>query len=159
MRLRRGQKWRAPVRLGVLRRPRHLSRMEMGDDMSDTPRTDRFLAALEKRIEPYNMHEAIPPELAEWARGLERECASYDAATAATAAPEEAASKDASRLKWLEDQNTLHQRVDILYVVDGYEVQVMHEDGVTELSEKHHGATLGEAIDAAMGTPPQSVPE
>lgn len=52
-------------------------------------------------------------------------------------------------LKWLEDNSTLHQRVEILYVVDGYEVQVMHEDGVTELSPRFHGATLAEAISAA----------
>ncbi len=78
----------------------------------------------------------------------------------ATAAPEVRPNiSDAARLKWLEDQNTLHKRVEILYVVDGYEVQVMHEDGVTELSPSFRGATLGYAIDAAIRALPQRVPE
>ncbi len=54
------------------------------------------------------------------------------------------------RLKWLEDNHTLHRSVEILYVVDGYEVTVMHEDGVTELSPRFRGETLAAAIDSAM---------
>lgn len=57
------------------------------------------------------------------------------------------------QIAWLEEKSTLHTRVDILYVVDGYEVEVMHEDGVTSLSPQFHGATLGDAIDAAMKEP------
>jgi hypothetical protein len=54
-------------------------------------------------------------------------------------------------MAWLEKHSTLHTRVEILYVVDGYEVQVLHEDGVTELSPRFHGETLAAAIDAAIG--------
>ena len=55
--------------------------------------------------------------------------------------------KDA--IKWLEDNHTLHTSVEILYVVDGYEVTVMHEDGVTPISKTYHGDTLLSAIDRA----------
>ena len=55
--------------------------------------------------------------------------------------------KDA--IKWLEDNHTLHTSVEILYVVDGYEVTVMHEDGVTPISKTYHGDTLLTAIDRA----------
>lgn len=42
----------------------------------DTPRTERFLAALES--EKKDIWEALKL-ITEWARGLERECASYEA--------------------------------------------------------------------------------
>lgn len=54
-------------------------------------------------------------------------------------------------LQWLENNHALHHEVKILYVVDGYEVTVMHEDGVTALSETYKGATLLEAINQARG--------
>jgi hypothetical protein len=57
---------------------------------------------------------------------------------------------DDERFAWLEANSTLHTHVEILSVVDGYEVQVLHEDGVTELSPRYHGATLRAAIDAAI---------
>lgn len=57
-------------------------------------------------------------------------------------------------LQWLEDNCTLHKSVEILYVVDGYEVQVMHEDGVTELSPRFHGETLASAIGKAIKAKP-----
>ena len=57
--------------------------------------------------------------------------------------------KDAIAIKWLEDNHTLHTSVEILYVVDGYEVTVMHEDGVTPISKTYHGDTLLSAIDQA----------
>lgn len=60
------------------------------------------------------------------------------------------ADAESKRMKWLEDQSTLHHRVEILYVVDGYEVQVLHEDGVTEMSPVFHGPTLAAAIDNAL---------
>ena len=56
--------------------------------------------------------------------------------------------QDALCLKWIEDNETLHQRVEFLYVVDGYEVTLMHENGVTELSKTFRGATIRDAIDA-----------
>jgi hypothetical protein len=57
---------------------------------------------------------------------------------------------DKDRLDWLEANHTLHKTVEILYVVDGYEVTLMHEDGVTELSTRFHGSDLREAIDKAI---------
>lgn len=51
-------------------------------------------------------------------------------------------------LCWLEDKHTLHKSVQILYVVDGYEIHMMEND------EQHvvavfHGHTLLEAITKA----------
>ena len=57
---------------------------------------------------------------------------------------------DDKRFAWLESNSTLHERVEILYVVDGYEVQVMHEDGVTAITPAYRGETIREAIDRAM---------
>jgi hypothetical protein len=54
------------------------------------------------------------------------------------------------RLEWLEKHSTLHTSVEILYVVDGYEVTVVNEDGITDMSPRFHGATLAEAIDKAI---------
>lgn len=55
--------------------------------------------------------------------------------------------RDAERLDWLEVNHTLHKAMEILYVVDGYEVTPTyngnHNDG------PFHGETLREAIDAA----------
>jgi len=57
---------------------------------------------------------------------------------------------DKARLDWLEKHHTLHTQVEILYVVDGYEVTLMHEDGINELSPHFRGDDLRAAIDAAM---------
>ncbi len=57
---------------------------------------------------------------------------------------------DDARFAWLEANSTLHKRVEILYVVDGYEVQIWHEDGITKLSPTYWGATLRAAIDKAL---------
>ena len=57
---------------------------------------------------------------------------------------------DTERLTWLEDNHTLHKSVEIIYVVDGYQVTLMHEDGVTELSPRFQGHDLRSAIDAAL---------
>lgn len=48
---------------------------------SDTPRTDRFLAALEERLSAKGIYGlgAYGAAILEWACGLERECASYEA--------------------------------------------------------------------------------
>lgn len=58
---------------------------------------------------------------------------------------------DKARLDWLQAQLTLHRTVAMLYVVDGYIVQHM-EDG-DEVSDVFKGATLADAIDAAMRQP------
>lgn len=56
----------------------------------------------------------------------------------------------ATRLQWLQDHSTLHNFVEILYVVDGYEVSVVDESERVVLGPAH-GATLAQAIDAAIG--------
>lgn len=53
--------------------------------VSDTPRTERLLAAME--VEKKDIWQALKT-ITDWARALERECASYDAALAVAAAPE-----------------------------------------------------------------------
>ena len=58
---------------------------------------------------------------------------------------------DKERLDWLEANHTLHKSVEILYVVDGYEVTIVDEDGYTVLSPNFHGQNLREAIDKAIG--------
>ena len=95
---------------------------------SDTPRTDKEATRPE-----YGAGAVGEFVSAEFAHSLERALARAE-----------------GQIKWLEDNSALHKMVEILYVVDGYEVTVMHEDGVTELSARFRGATLGEAIDAAL---------
>lgn len=100
--------------------------------MSDTPRTDAAL------LDAFLKHSFPNASFvhADFANQLERELAQRV--------------KDAKRLDWLEEHHTLHKQVEILYVVDGYEVTLMHEDGLTELSPRFHGETLRAAIDKAM---------
>jgi hypothetical protein len=57
--------------------------------------------------------------------------------------------KDTERLDWLEAAHTLHNSVEILYVVDGYIVDIMHHDGAT-CHKSLHGETLRKAIDALL---------
>lgn len=45
---------------------------------------------------------------------------------------------------WLQDRHTLHQQVEILYVVDGYELTFTW-DG-EPYAGPYHGETLGHAI-------------
>lgn len=52
-----------------------------------------------------------------------------------------------ARMEWLEDMHTLHGTVEILYVVDGYQLTYMYHD--CEIA-KVHGATLNAAIDTAI---------
>ena len=68
--------------------------------------------------------------------------ADYDALRSALTA-------EAKRLDWLEAKHTLHRSVEIVYVVDGYTVQEVHENYLG-LYEPVHGETLRAAIDAAM---------
>ena len=65
-------------------------------------------------------------------------------------APEVVLNADAqkSQIDWLQKVNTLHRQVDILYVVDGYEVTVTWDDN--PVSEGFHGETVAEAISKAM---------
>lgn len=58
------------------------------------------------------------------------------------------AKKDTERLDWLEAAHTLHNSVEILYVANGYNVDIMHHDGAT-CHKSLHGATLREAMDFA----------
>lgn len=54
----------------------------------------------------------------------------------------------ADQFAWLQKVSTLHRQVDILYVVDGYEVTVSWDDN--PISEAFHGETVAEAISKAM---------
>lgn len=51
-------------------------------------------------------------------------------------------------VEWLQKVNTLHRQVDILYVVDGYEVTITWDD--SPISEGFHGETVAKAIGKAM---------
>lgn len=53
-----------------------------------------------------------------------------------------------SQIDWLQEVNTLHRQVSILYVVDGYEVTVTWDDN--PISDDFHGETVSEAISNAM---------
>lgn len=55
---------------------------------------------------------------------------------------------EVEQIAWLQKANTLHRQVDILYVVDGYQVTVTHDEH--PISEDFHGETLREAISNAM---------
>ena len=55
---------------------------------------------------------------------------------------------DSEMLDWLEDNHSLHRSVDILYVVDGYEVSVTHDS--TPLHVTVRGDNLRDAISKAM---------
>lgn len=48
---------------------------------------------------------------------------------------------------WLEDRHTLHQQVEILYTVDGYDVSITWDSDA--YAGPYHGETLAEAIDLA----------
>ena len=52
-------------------------------------------------------------------------------------------------LAWYEAQHTLHWHMQLLYVVDGYDLSCEHEDGV-RVAYTVHGDTLLEAIRKAM---------
>lgn len=51
-------------------------------------------------------------------------------------------------LEWLESMNTLHGTVEMLYVVDGYQLTYTYHD--SQIGEPVHGATLVEAIGNAI---------
>lgn len=51
---------------------------------------------------------------------------------------------------WIEQRTTLHQQVDILYVVDGYEVSIMN-DRCRTVAGPWRGETVAEALRLAMG--------
>lgn len=56
--------------------------------------------------------------------------------------------QDSERLDWLESKHTLHNGVDILYVVDGYTIQDTYDSNPNGLI--YHGETLRQAIDNAI---------
>ncbi len=55
---------------------------------------------------------------------------------------------------WVEAHSRLHETVEILYVVDGYEVQITMDRGPVEVYGPYRGATLREAFAAAMEARP-----
>lgn len=58
---------------------------------------------------------------------------------------EEEGMTDKERLDWLEAHYTLHRAVEFLYVVDGYQAQLVHDDN--PMGRPAHGETLRDAID------------
>lgn len=58
---------------------------------------------------------------------------------------------DAKRLAWYESKHTLHNSLELLYVVDGYELSVMEQDS-QHLVATYWGKTLAECIDNAMAS-------
>lgn len=59
-----------------------------------------------------------------------------------------AVTTDAERLDWIEAQHTLHLAVEILYVVDGYELTLTYDGNPLTMLAKDD--TLRAAIDIAM---------
>lgn len=57
---------------------------------------------------------------------------------------------DKDRIQWLEDMHTLHGVVEMLYVVDGYQLTYMYHD--SQIGEPVHGETLSSAIDSAINS-------
>lgn len=53
-------------------------------------------------------------------------------------------------LKWLESMHTLHGSVEILYVVDGYQIQRKFDD--SEVGEPIKAQTLEDCIDIAIAS-------
>lgn len=51
-------------------------------------------------------------------------------------------------IEWLESMHTLHGAVEILYVVDGYQIQRTYDD--TEIGVPIKAGTLTECIDIAI---------
>lgn len=56
--------------------------------------------------------------------------------------------RDALCLQWLEDCHTLHREVEITYVVDGYQVEVVMDTGAS-VAGPWFGLTLADALDTA----------
>lgn len=48
-------------------------------------------------------------------------------------------------IEWMESKITLHYTFEFLYVVDGYEVDYIHDSGRS--LQRAHGVTLKEAIE------------
>jgi hypothetical protein len=57
---------------------------------------------------------------------------------------------DEARLQWIEDHLTLHTDVELLYVVDGYQVTLLSTRPGEAGEREFNGETLRDAIDAAM---------
>lgn len=57
---------------------------------------------------------------------------------------------DKEMLDWIEDMHTLHQQVEFLYVVDGYDCCIT-KDGMAD--QHYHGETIREALAKAMVGP------
>jgi hypothetical protein len=55
---------------------------------------------------------------------------------------------DSGRIDWLQSQHTLHRHVEFIYVVMGYQCQLMHDGN--EVGKPFEGKTLRDAIDLAM---------
>lgn len=122
--------------------------------MSDIPSTvmiarrDGVLAYRKGMLRDANPHPLVSEQYAAWLDGW------TSAATDAVASMEREAIQainlhrnDTLRIDWLERMHTLHRTVEILYVVDGYNVSVCYND---TLLVEVRGDSLRSAIDNAM---------
>lgn len=114
-----------------------MSLLHNGQQLTDTQREN-----LRRLVVCWNACEGIPTA------NLQKHEA--DPATIFALLMETAAQRHeyADQIAWLQDVSTLHRSVDILYVVDGYEVTVVW-DG-EPISDSFHGETVSEAISKAM---------
>jgi hypothetical protein len=101
--------------------------------MSDVERVARALEEAGRQRSEYHAVAEVPLNMLTTAATLLRSLAA-----------------DARRLDWIEAQLTLHSDVEMLYVVDGYEVQhIVQGDGAI-VTTCAHGEDLRAAIDAAI---------
>jgi hypothetical protein len=73
--------------------------------------------------------------------------AALESANAALKERLAAVEKDTERLDWYEVQHGLHTAVEVLYVVDGYDLSLTYNGDSTA---EFHGDTVRVAIDAAI---------
>lgn len=143
------------ISLGILSRALLDSRVELIQASAPiASESGRGICPACYRFKARNADDCAAGDCSKWHAVRDKEadadCAAFKNKTGYYSPAPAAKQDDAACLDWLEAHHTLHRNVEILYVVDGYEVTVMHEDGVHELSPRAHGATLREAISAAM---------
>jgi hypothetical protein len=116
----------------------------MIDETSDIARTDTVEYWERRATEAESQNVNLRVELLRWQGVADTLKQQRDSAEK----ERDALRKDAARLNWLESAHTLQNNVEILYVVDGYNVDVIHHNGAT-CHRSLHGATLREALDFA----------
>lgn len=100
-------------------------------------------------VETASQRDALLAATEEIIRISDRQHDAWDAAKAVIAEIKGGnAAQTPDRLGWLESMHTLHGAVEILYVVDGYQLTLTCDD--EPVGEPVHGATLNQAIDNAI---------